>query len=224
MPENKQTEEAGQEARGPKPGSDLADALEEAAQSVEETEPDPKPTADGAVTEAMLQAKHELEDVLAQTQKEAENLREKWLRAAADLENYRKRAAREREDVQKFGNEKLLRDFLPVVDDLERGIEAVMTVEEAKQAKEQMLDGVRLVLKKFLAQLERHGVTTFDTEGEIFDPALHEAVQQVTAELAAGRVVSQLQRGFKINERLLRPATVVVSLGPAHGTEDSEES
>lgn len=218
-------EDAGQEAQGPRPGSDLAEALEEAAESVQATEPQPEPetTAAGAVTEAMLKAKHELEDVLEQTRKEAESFREKWLRAAADLENYRKRAAREREDVQKFGNEKLLRDFLPVVDDLERGIEAVMNTDEAK-AKEQMLDGVRLVRKKFIAQLERHGVTTFDAEGEVFDPALHEAVQQIPAEIEAGRVVSQLQRGFKLNERLLRPAIVVVSLGPAAAATESENS
>ena len=221
MSEDKHTEDAGHQARGPKPGADLADALEQAAQAVNEPTPEPTATAEGAVTEAMIQAKHELEEVLEQTRKEAESLREKWLRAAADLENYRKRAAREREDVQKFGNEKLLRDFLPVVDDLERGIEAVLTTDEAK-AKEQMLDGVRLVHKKFLAQLERHGVTTFDAEGEVFDPAHHEAVQQIPAEIEAGRVVSQLQRGFKLNDRLLRPAIVVVSLGPADSSGESD--
>ena len=226
MSEDKHTEESGQPARGPKPSSDLRDALEEAVQAAEQPESDQvaKVTPDGAVAEAMIQAKHELEDVLEQTRKEAESFREKWLRAAADLENYRKRAAREREDVQRFGNEKLLRDFLPIVDDLERGIEAALTVEEAKQAKDQMVDGVRLVLKKFLSQLERHGVSSFDAEGEVFDPSLHEAVQQIPAEVESGRVVSQLQRGFKLNDRLLRPAVVVVSLGPTTNTDSSEAS
>lgn len=219
MSEDKQTEDAGPEARGPKPGSDLQDALEEAAQAVE-TADLRITTKEGAADEAMSQAQGALEEALEQTRKEAQELKEKWLRAAADLENYRKRAAREREDVQKFGNERLLRDFLPIVDDLERGIEAVQTADQ-ETAKDQMLDGVQLVLKKFLAQLERHGVTSFDAEGEVFDPALHEAVQQVPAEIEPGRVVTQLQRGFKINDRLLRPAIVVVSLGPASGSGDA---
>ncbi len=200
----------------------IQDAMAEAVASMEAREGgDPKdenakPSAADAVTEALINAKKELEEVLEQTQKEAASFREKWLRAAADLENYRKRAARERDDVTKFGNEKLLKDFLPIVDDLERTVEVV--AQSQKEGDDtQLIDGVRLVLKKFLSQLEKNGVTTFDSVGETFDPAKHEAVQQVNADRPQGQVDTQLQRGFMINERLLRPAMVVVSLGPASG-------
>lgn len=195
--------------------------MAEAVASIEAREGGPaakddKPSAADAVTEALIGAKKELEEVLEQTQKEASSFREKWLRAAADLENYRKRAARERDEITKFGNEKLLKDFLPLVDDLERTIDGV-----AKSLKEGddplLLDGVKLVHKKFLSQLEKNGVTTFDSVGETFDPAKHEAVQQVPSDRPQGQVDTQLQRGFMMNDRLLRPAMVVVSLGPASG-------
>lgn len=169
--------------------------------------------AAAAVTEALIAAKKELQDALEQAKKEAQGYHERWLRAAADLENYRKRALREREDAEKFSNEKLLRDFLPVVDDLERAVAAIGAVEDETTAK--LVEGVRMVQKKFLAQLERHGVATFEAEGKAFDPAQHEAVQQINAEQPPGQVVSQLQRGFMLHDRLLRPALVVVSMGPA---------
>lgn len=201
----------------------IQDAMAEAVASMEAREDgdekptDGKPSAADAVTEALIDAKKELEEVLEQTQKEAGSFREKWLRAAADLENYRKRAARERDDVAKFGNEKLLKDFLPIVDDLERSID-VVAQSEVGDTGQQLLDGVKLVLKKFLSQLEKNGVTTFDSVGETFDPSQHEAVQQVHADRPQGQVHTQLQRGFMINDRLLRPAMVVVSLGPEGGS------
>ncbi len=180
---------------------------------VEAPSPSPPKQAAEAVTEAIIEAKHELESVLAQTQKETEHLRDKWMRSAADLENYKRRAQRERDEVVKFGNEKLLKDFLPIVDDIERAIEAIGPAPSEGTALSTLVDGVRLVHKKFLAQLERHGVTTFESRGEVFDPTRHEAVQQVPAELEAGRIVSEMQRGFILNDRLLRPALVTVSLG-----------
>jgi molecular chaperone GrpE len=173
-----------------------------------------KPTrgANEAITESLLKAKNELQEVLKQTQTEAQSMRDKWLRAAADLENYRKRAQKERDEVVKFGNERLLKDFLPVVDDLERVVSSAQkaSIDPQSQA---VIDGVRLVAKKFLDQLEKHGVTSFDSQGIAFDPNLHEAVQQVASAQPMGTVVDQLQRGFMIGGRLLRPALVTVSLG-----------
>jgi molecular chaperone GrpE len=98
-----------------------------------------------------------------------------------------------------------------VVDDLERAVAALGAAEGGDA---RLVEGVRMVQRKFLAQLEKHGVTTFEAEGTAFDPGQHEAVQQVNAPAAAGTVVTQLQRGFMLHERLLRPALVVVSLGP----------
>lgn len=207
----------------------LEEAMAEAVASMEarehggevEVEVDPpeggeQKDAGTAVTEALLEAKHELESALKQTQKEAEGFREKWLRAAADLENYRKRAQREREEVEKFANEKLLKDLLPVLDDLDRALEMVGS--EPPSDAVQIVDGMKLVHKKFVSALERHGVTTFESKGEPFDPALHEAVQQVHADTPAGSVAAELQRGWMIAGRLLRPALVTVSLGPEGGS------
>jgi molecular chaperone GrpE len=217
-------------------GSDLKKAMADAMRAVEEREaeahsgrdadeetsdeasPDQassdRPKGAGeAITESLLKAKNELQEALKQTQTEAQSMRDKWLRAAADLDNYRKRAQKEREDVQKFGNERLLRDFLPVLDDLDRVVASAAAKTDRESAA--VIDGVRLVLKKFTDQLERHGVTSFDAAGKPFDPNLHEAVQQVVSDLPMGSVVDQLQRGFTISGRLLRPALVTVSLGPA---------
>ncbi len=192
----------------------LKAAMEEAAAAVDGPDDDNREAGE-AVTEAMIKARHELEQVLDQTRKEVENFREKWLRSAADLENYRKRAAKEREETLRFGNEKLLRDFLPLLDDLERAVE--MSAQAAGE-NATLLDGVRLVHKKFIGQLEKHGVATFEAVGEAFDPTRHEAVQQQHGDPPAGTVMTQLQRGFMLNDRLLRPAMVVVSLGPEGGS------
>ncbi|MCK6549432.1 nucleotide exchange factor GrpE [Myxococcota bacterium] len=205
--------------------ADLDQAMAEAVRAVEarergedpvaaaaKPEPEPARSASEAVTESLIKAKRELEQVLEQTQTEAKSLRDKWLRAAADLDNYKKRAAKEREEVQKFGNERLLKDFLPIIDDLDRVVSSAKPGDAQNQA---FVDGVRLVLKKFIDQLEKHGVTTFATEGQPFDPNQQEAVQQVSSELPPGTVVTQLQRGYLLGGRLLRPALVTVSVGPA---------
>ncbi|MEO1233981.1 MAG: nucleotide exchange factor GrpE [Myxococcota bacterium] len=204
---------------GPQPDPEVTAALNEAAQAVAGG----GSSAAEAVTEAMIKARKELEEALEQTQKEAASLRERWMRSAADLENYRRRASKEREDVQKFGIEKLLKDFLPVLDDLDRTVQALEETQTSAPAEntEKLLGGVRLVQKKFVSTLEKHGVTTFESQGEVFNPELHEAIQQAHADLPQGAVASELQRGFKLHDRLLRPALVVVSLGPETGEESS---
>lgn len=166
----------------------------------------------GALTEADLaEARDNLEAQLDAARKDAAEIKEKWLRSAADLENYRKRAAKDKEEVQKYANERLLRDFLPVFDDLERTLSALGAVEGVDP---QVTDGIELVRKKFLQQLERHGVESFDSVGETFDPARHDAIQQAHShEVEAGLILEELQRGFLLQGRLLRPAMVVVSLG-----------
>lgn len=172
-------------------------------------EGDPNP---GDATAALMGAKSELDAVLKKTQEESKQLKERWLRAAADLENYRKRAAREREEVVQFGNERLLKEFLPVLDDLDRSLDAVTTTSADNTV---LLEGLRMVSKKFLATLEKHGVSTFTVLGESFDPTRHEAVQQIySGEVPAGAVATELRRGYLLNGRLLRPAMVAVSLGP----------
>jgi molecular chaperone GrpE len=133
---------------------------------------------------------------------------ERRLRAAADLENYKKRAAREREDVQRFGNEKLLKDLLPAVDGIDRALAAA-------PPDGPLAEGVRLVRATLEQALAKHGIAAFSALGEKFDPALHEALMQVpTAEQPPGTVVFEHARGFKLHDRLVRPAMVGVAVAP----------
>jgi molecular chaperone GrpE len=141
---------------------------------------------------------------------------ERFLRAAADLENYRKRAAREREEVQKYGNEKVVKDLLPVVDGLDRALAAA-------PAGDPLTAGVRLVRAALEQALAKHGVVAFSALGQRFDPARHEALLQVpSADQPPGTVVLEHARGFTLNDRLVRPAMVGVAVEPKQ--EDSEPS
>ncbi len=133
---------------------------------------------------------------------------EKMLRAVADLENYKKRAAKEKEEVQKFGSEKLLRDFLPVVDNFDRALEHARTSGDLESLKK----GVEMTRKLFEDTLGKHGVKGFSSKGEPFDPNRHEAMSAAeTDELPPNHVHSEYLRGFTLNDRLIRPALVVVS-------------
>ncbi|WP_163782411.1 nucleotide exchange factor GrpE, partial [Myxococcus vastator] len=149
---------------------------------------------------------------LREAHERAKEAQERTVRHAADLENYRKRAQKEKEEVQRFGAEKLLKDLLPVLDNLDRALDAA--------AKSPDLDsfekGVAMTRKSFEDTLGRHGVKGFSAKGQPFDPRLHEAIQQVeTADVPAGHVAHEVVRGFYLNERLVRPAMVVVARAPA---------
>lgn len=133
---------------------------------------------------------------------------EKMLRAVADLENYKKRALKEKEEVQKFGSEKLLKDFLPVVDNFDRALEHARSSGDLESLKK----GVEMIRKLFEDTLGKHGVRSFSTKGEPFDPNKHEAMSAAeTDEMPPNHVHSEYLRGFMLNDRLVRPALVVVS-------------
>ena len=198
----------------------LADDSEPSSDESDET---PKKDASSAVTEALIEAKKEVEEALEQTRTQYSELRSKWMRAAADLDNYKKRARREREEAIKFGNEKLIKDMLPVIDDLDRTLE-VLTTNETQEQNQGVIDGIRMVQKKFLSQLEKHEVTSFESVGQPFDPAQHEAVHQLHSDdVAAGGVVNEMRRGFFISGRLLRPSLVTVSLGAEPAASDASD-
>ena len=159
-----------------------------------------------------LQAELELSQALGRelTEKLREE-HERFLRAAADLENYRKRAQREREEVQRFGAERLLKDLFPVVDNLDRALAAAAPDDP-------LAGGVKLVLKVMEEALTRNGVKSFHALGEPFDPRNHEAILTVPAgDRAPGTVVVEHGRGFTLNDRLVRPALVGVAAAPAEG-------
>lgn len=181
-----------------------------------EVEPDPIQTLQAALEKA------EAEKLKAEAEKK-ENW-DKFLRASADLENYRRRTKRDLDDARADAKTRVLKEMLPVVDNLER---ALQHAEEAVQAAElaAMVDGIRLVLRQFTAAFERVDVTAVEAMGKPFDPNLHEAIsQQETDAQPPGTVVSVLQRGYKLGDRLLRPALVVVAKAPSAPPAPPEES
>jgi molecular chaperone GrpE len=136
---------------------------------------------------------------------------EKMLRAAADLDNFKKRAQKEKEELQKYGAEKLLRAFLPVIDNLDRALEHAKSPAEFQS----FVQGVAMTRKLFEDTLAKNGVRPFSAMGQAFDPRMHEAMQQLErADVPPNQVVSELLRGFMLNDRLLRPAMVMVSKPP----------
>ncbi len=167
--------------------------------------------------------KAQLEFSQAKSRELMEKLRdehEKLLRTAADLDNFKKRAQKEKEEVQKFGAERLLKDLLPVVDNLDRALEASAKTSDF----ESLRQGVAMTRKQFEDALGRHGVKGFSALGQPFDPHLHEAMQQVeTAEVPANHVAAELVRGYTLNDRLVRPALVVVAKAPADGSSAGPE-
>ena len=140
------------------------------------------------------------------TQERLKDTHERLLRVAAEFDNFKKRAVKEREDAQKFGIERLLKDFLPVADNLERALDHA-----EEHDLRQVIEGVKLVQKLFETTLAKHGVVGFSALGQPFDPNVHEALMQQESDAPAGTVVSEMSRGYKLNERLVRPAAVVVA-------------
>lgn len=142
---------------------------------------------------------------VAALEKDKKDTWDKYLRAIADLDNMRKRTKREIEDAKFDIKLKVLKEMLPVVDNLERALEHA--VREANP----LAEGVQLVLRQFQTALERLDVTPIEAAGQQFDPKLHEAIAQQESDAEPGTVVQVLQRGYCSDDRLLRPALVVVA-------------
>jgi molecular chaperone GrpE len=168
------------------------------------------PPAKDPRDEEIEQLKAQLEASMAMGRDLNQKLRgehEKMLRSAADLENYKKRARKELEDNQKFGNEKLIKDFLPVVDNIDRALEATNSADLASLRK-----GVEMIRKLLEDTLTKHGVKSFSSKGKPFDPNVHEAMSQAeTDDMPPNHVFAEVLRGFTLNDRLVRPGLVVVS-------------
>ena len=130
---------------------------------------------------------------------------DRLLRLAADFENYKKRAARERDEYVTFANERLIKELLPVLDDLERALQAAAEHEEAK-----LEEGVELVHRSLASLLQRNGVKEIATDGK-FDPHVHEALLSQPSDAEQGSVIDVVQKGYTIGERVVRPARVIVS-------------
>ncbi|MGQ0740750.1 MAG: nucleotide exchange factor GrpE [Alphaproteobacteria bacterium] len=156
----------------------------------------------------------EAEDSLQALQAEMAELKDRMLRALAEAENTRKRAERERADALSYGTTKFARDMLTVADNLRRALDhlAPETRAKANEAVKSVLEGVEATERELQATLARHGIRRIDAEGARFDPHLHQAIAEVPAEgKEAGTVVSVIQEGYTIADRLLRPAMVTVA-------------
>jgi len=152
-----------------------------------------------------------LRDALEAKTREAEEHRDRYLRAAAEFDNARKRAAREREEYTRYVNESLLRELLPVLDNFDRALQAA----RGEPAAAAVTAGVELTQRELLRVLEKFGVTPFASVGQPFDPERHEAIARVPAQgRPEGTVVDETARGYLLNGRVLRPAMVTVASSP----------
>ncbi len=151
-------------------------------------------------------------DKLAIAREENETLRDRLLRIAADMENMRRRNDKEVEDARSFGIGSLLRDLLPAMDSIDRAEENLSQAEKDSPVGQ----GLKLIHHQFVDALAKYGVVGFDSVGQTFDPARHEAMAtEVSDQYPQGTVIKQWQKGYFIKERLFRPAMVIVSAGPS---------
>ena len=221
---------AGVRAKGPDPAEEpsegslapnpeLEAALQEAAEAVlEQGAPGgpEQPSEEVVLGEPIeLEGLEELEHLRA----EIVEANDRLLRIRADFENFRRRAAREHQDALQFGPQNLVKDLLPVVDNLERAIDHARLSEGGDL--QSLLQGVELVAREFLAALAKNHVSEIDAFGKPFNPALHEAMAQVSDEaVEPNTVIDVLEKGYQIRDRLVRPARVVVAK-PEDGAGDS---
>jgi molecular chaperone GrpE len=167
-------------------------------------------TADEPVGAVPTTTEQKIADLEEQLAKATEN----WIRAAADFENFKKRAARERTEATQFANATLLQKLLPILDNFEMALTAAQSAQGNSLASLQ--SGVAMIQRQLKTILADSGLEEINAGGKLFDPALHEAVsQQETAEVPENHVFQQIRKGYKLRDRLLRPASVVVAKSPA---------
>jgi molecular chaperone GrpE len=187
------------------------------------------PTTENRMGESASDADHSQELPVDEVQKKsAENggaiqaelqmLQDKYLRLAAEFENYKRRAQRDQNDSIRFGNESLLKNLLPIIDNLERAIQFAKDADTSGA----LLEGVELTHKQFLETVGKLGVRQISSQGNTFDPAIHQAVAQVESENAEpNTVVEEFQKGYFLHDRILRPAMVSVAKAKSDLTESS---
>jgi molecular chaperone GrpE len=167
----------------------------------------------GAATEPQTFTAEEIEELKARAAKADEHW-ERLLRQAADFENYKKRVARERSDATKYAAETLLKQLIPIIDNFEMALAAVGSGDNVSA--KSLQTGITMIYNQLRSTLADAGLEEIDAAHQPFDPNLHEAVShQESTEVADGHVVQQLRRGYKLRDRLLRPATVIVAKKPA---------
>ncbi len=179
---------------------------------------DGEPAADAPSSEADPNDVEGLRAKLVEEREKAQTYMANWQRAAADYQNFKRRVDHERTEVGRLANAAFVINLLPLVDDLERALGTV----DAKLAGLTWIDGIWLIYRKFQQVLENAGVKEIQAEGQQFDPNVHEAIQEAPGE--DGKVLSVVQRGYMLGDRVIRPAMVIVGRGqgPAARGEDEE--
>ncbi|MCP9471190.1 MAG: nucleotide exchange factor GrpE [Nitrospira sp.] len=156
----------------------------------------------------------EIEKTLEAKTEECKALHDKYLRLAAEFDNYKRVAQREQREQIKFGNEQLLKDLLPTIDNMERAIKAARDNKTAGH--DALVQGVELTLKQLVGTLAKFGVQAIEAAGQAFDPAAHQAVSHVPSDsVPQDHVIDEFQKGYRLHDRILRAAMVSVSAGPA---------
>ncbi|HTJ78892.1 MAG TPA: nucleotide exchange factor GrpE [Rariglobus sp.] len=184
--------------------------------ATESTTPDttaaPAPESASAASEAQ-QAAPDLSAQLVAAKKEAAENYDRYVRSVADMDNFRRRTVREKEELRQFAASKVLEDLLPVLDNLGLGLAAAKAPNADLKT---LVGGISMVADQLKNSLSGHGLKEINPLGQPFDPNLHEAIsQQANAEVAEGSVITVVRTGFSLNGRLLRPASVIVSTGAA---------
>jgi len=160
-----------------------------------------------------------LREELEMKQQEAKNNYDRFIRQVAELENFKKRAAREKEEAIRYGNEGLIRDLLPVIDNLERAISHAKGGGNGQP----LVEGVALVLKGLSDVLNKHGLEQIPAAGQRFDPARHEAMAQVASDVhEPNTVIEEHHKGYMLKDRLLRPALVTVAASTAQEKKNAD--
>jgi len=170
----------------------------------EEKSKGPSPEKDAVKKEKKASGRKEKKD----WEKEYKELYDKYVRLHAEFENFKRRITKDKQEAIKFANQELIRQILPFVDNLERSLQHA---DESKNI-DALKEGIEMTLKDFLKTLEKLGLETIPAEGEPFDPNVHEAImQEERSDVEPNTVVQELQKGYKLHGRVIRPATVTVS-------------
>jgi molecular chaperone GrpE len=172
-------------------------------------------------TEAEASGEVEAPDPLAEALRELEQYKDRWLRLVAEFDNYKKRRSREFDALVQSANENLIRELLPVLDSVARALDHRADGEEDSEGFKQ---GVTMIMEQFPKALQRRGLSEIEAVGQPFDPNFHEALMQMSSdEHAEGLVMAVVERGYRLGDKVIRPARVVVSGGSAGEEPESEE-
>ena len=189
----------------------MDEASKKGTQEILTEETNREPSEGDLKENASISELEKLREQLNNKDQEARETHDRFLRQTAEVENFKKRMAREKGDAIRYANEELVRDLLPILDNLERAVEHARGGGNGKP----ILDGVEMVLKGFLEILSKHGMTQVSASGEIFDPEKHEAIAKVESEThKPNTVVEEHHKGYYLRDRLLRPSLVSVAKSP----------